>query len=101
MYSEFESVRWGLLDSIFLKIQIQFSAIQMQNTIGKKLCMPGNKKFFRSLLINSSINTSNCCLRFHETIHRVIINGFVKAQTAITSIDGRVYQQTLQKNVDR
>ena len=52
--------------------------------------------FLQSLLINSSINTRNCCLRFHESIHRVIINGFVKPYTAITSIDGRVYQQTLQ-----
>ena len=96
MYSEFESVRWGLLDSIFLKIQIQFSAIQMQNTIGKKLCMPGNKKFFQSLLINSSVNTSNCCLRFQGSIHRGILDGSLESLTAISSIDGRVYQQTLQ-----
>ena len=37
------------------------------------------RNFFRSLLINSSINTSNCCLRFHESIDNNTMHRFVKS----------------------
>ena len=39
---------------------------------------PRRRKSAQSLMINSSINTSNYCLRFYETIDNNTMHGFVK-----------------------